>query len=298
MARKIARINGIALDIVVSETPDYSSEITSYPVEDGEDISDHVHNLPVGVSIEAVINAIPFGLASERGDDPLVEVRAALTELRAKRQPFKYEGLFHVYESMIFESISFPRDASTGNSLRISATMRRVNTVELVRVASRLRPSPKSGGKPIWLCPPLTAFAGATASNGIGITNPGTATTTKIDPIKPTNSAAANQRRGCRRVVRRNGVWVFADNGQRLTLDQINETNRQNSHANIIAVTGAAVVNKETIQVGIPISSLPTYNPGLPAIEKLSRPPLPSHPLTQSFTGPLAPPPIDGRLRR
>lgn len=265
MARKIARINGIALDVVISETPDFQSEVTAYPVENGGDISDHVHNQPVGVTIEALVSGLPIDVADERGDDPITQVRAALEELRAKRQPFTYDGLRFSYASMVFESLSFPFDPSSGNSLRISATMRRVNTVELVRVASRLRPSPKTAGPPIWLCPKL-----ATTGLFLGIAG--------AKDVKPGSNAAANQRAGCRRVVRRNGVWVFADNGQRLTLAEINETNRQNNHANIIAVTGSSIINKETIQVSVPISSLPTYNPGAPALQKLAAPVIPEPP--------------------
>lgn len=255
MARKIARINGIGLDVVTAETPVYSSEVTSYPVESGGTISDHVHNMPVGLTIEAQVSSVPGILESERGDDPLTEVRAQLEELREKRTPFKYEGLFSTYERMVFVDLSFPRDTPV-NALRISATMQAVNPVELVRVASRMRPSPKSAGKPVWLCPRL--FLGLAGS---------------LNDL-PGGDDAKKQRDGCRRVVRRNGSWVFADSGKPLTQSELQEVGRQNKFADsgnvFISTTGS---RKESTSPGVPISSLPTYNPGAPAIKEMSKPP-------------------------
>ena len=260
MARKVARINGIGLDVVTVETPIYSSEVTSYPVESGGTISDHVHNMPVGVSIEATISSVPGLLEAERGDDPLTEVRERLVELRDKRTPFKYEGLFATYENMAFVELSFPRDTPQ-DALRIVATMSRVNPVELVRVASRMRPSPQSAGKPVWLCPTL-------ASTGLfgGLAG--------AKQVTPGSDASENQRAGCRRVVRRNGSWVFADNGKPLTQSELQEVGRQNRFADsgnvFIRTVGS---RKESTGPGVPISSLPTYSPGAPAIKEMSKPP-------------------------
>lgn len=260
MATRTCRINGIALDVIVSETPSFESDVTAYPVENGDDISDHVHNQPVSVSIEAVVSATPLDLASERGDDPPRQVRAALEELRASRQSFTYEGLDFVYSSMVFESLSFPKDTTTGNSLRISASMRRVNKVDVVRVAARLRPSPKTSGPPIWLCPPKQEglFLGIAGSR----------------EVKPGSSAALNRKAGCRLVVKRGGFYVFADNGNRLDKTQIEEMGRQNG---ITAVSinghGAPVAAGP----GVPLSSLATggqpvsFAPGAPAVRKMSQ---------------------------
>ncbi|MGL4442060.1 MAG: phage baseplate protein [Alsobacter sp.] len=267
--RKIARINGIALDVVISETPDFQSEVTAYPVENGEDISDHVHNQPVGVTIEAVVSGMPIDLADERGDDPIVQVRAALEELRATRQPFVYEGLRFTYPSMVFESLSFPFDPSAGNSLRVSASMRRVNQVDVIRASSRLRPSPKVGGPKIWLCPFLPA-AIKTVVNATGPLG-------KI--FKPTNSTALNKKAGCREVVKRNGFFVFADNGKKLNAAELDQLSLQND-VTPISVSGSAVVKKSP-GPGVPLSSLPTggqpvaFAPGAPAVKKMSQAKIP-----------------------
>lgn len=267
--KRIARINGIALDVVISETPDFQSEVTQYPVENGEDISDHVHNQPLGVTIEAVVSGIPIGLANERGDDPVVQVRAALIELRASRQPFTYEGVDFVYESMLFESLSFPKDPSTGNALRISASMRRANKVDVIRVASRLRPSPKAAGPKIWLCPFLPA-AVKTVVNATGPLG---------NLVKPTNSTALNKKAGCREVVKRNGFYVFADNGKKLNAQELDQLSLQND-VTPISVGGSAVVKKYP-GPGVPLSSLPAagqpvaFAPGAPAVKRMSQAKIP-----------------------
>lgn len=258
--KKTARINGISLDVVISETPDFQSEVTAYPVENGEDISDHVHNQPVGVSIEAVVSGMPIGLANERGDDPITQVRSALEELRASRQTFVYEGLRFTYPSMLFESLSFPFDGATGNSLRVIASMRRVNKVDVVRVSSRLRPSPKAAGAPVWLCPPKQEglFLGIAGSR----------------EVKPVSSAALNRKAGCRLVVKRNQFYVFADTGARLTSAELTEMGKQNG---IVAssVRGSGVNTNPG--PGVPISSLATggqpvaFAPGSDAVREMSQ---------------------------
>jgi hypothetical protein len=258
MTQKIARINGIALDCVTGEIPEYPSEVSSYPLEEGEDVSDHVHNLPLSLSIEAVVSAAPGALSSERGSDPLVEVRAQLEELRERRIPFKYEGLFRTYESMVFLALSFPRDTPE-DKLRIAATMQAVESVELVRVAARLRPSPKAEGKPVWLCPTISStgvFLGLAGSRA----------------VTPGNDAAENARAGCRRVVRRNGTWVFAD-GKALTQEELTEVGKQNKFADSGNVLLRNSKRKESTRPGVPISSLPTYSPGASAIKEMGKAP-------------------------
>jgi hypothetical protein len=263
--RKIARINGIALDVVISETPDFQSEVTAYPVENGEDISDHVHNQPVLVTIEAVVSGIPIDLANERGDDPITQVRAALEELQASRQPFVYEGLRFTFRSMIFESLSFPVDLSTGDSLRISASMRRVNKVDVIRVSSRLRPAPKTAGHPIWLCPPKKEglFLGIAGSR----------------EVKPGSSAALNRKAGCRLVVKRNGFYVFADNGKRLSKGEIEEMGRQNNVT--VSSLGGHGTSTGSIGPGVPLASLASggqpvaFAPGASAVKKMSQAKIP-----------------------
>lgn len=273
--QRIARINGIALDVVISETPDFQSDVTAYPVENGEDISDHVHNQPVGVTIEAVVSGIPIGTASERGDDPVTQVRAALEELRASSQPFVYEGLRFTYASMVFESLSFPFDGGTGNSLRISASMRRVTKVDVVRVAARLRPAPKAAGLPIWLCPPKKEglFLGIAGSR----------------EVKPGSSAALNRKAGCRMVVKRGGFYVFADTGKRLNPFELGELGRQND-VSVSGWAGASASASGSPGPGVPLSSLATggqpvaFAPGAKAIAKLSTPRLPEDPQKKLVT--------------
>jgi hypothetical protein len=254
---KIYRINGVGLDVVVSETIDLQSDVTAYPVEDGEDVSDHVHNQPLVVVVEAIVSGTPIALANEREDNPVAQVRAALEEIRSRRQPFTYEGVHRIYKSMVFEALSFPRDPSTGNTLRISATMRQVNLRELVRVASAFRPAPKSSGPPLWLCP--------SKQDGLFLGLAGA----RLEDTKPGKDAALNRRAGCRRVVKRGGFYVFADNGKKLNESELDRLSVQND---VIAnpVKGSAIVSKPP--PGTPVIPV-MFAPGSKAVQQMSKPP-------------------------
>lgn len=264
--RKIYRINGIALDVVISETPSFSSDVTMYPVEDGDDISDHVHNQPVSVSIEAIVNAIPLGLESERGENPLVEVRDALENLRSARTSFIYEGVRRVYKSMVFESLSFPLDPGTGDCLKISASMRQVNMRELVRVAARYRPATRSAppGPGLWLCPPAQGIVyGATRTVVYGSNLFVEAFGRNL--IKPQSSAALNKGLGCRKVVKKGPNYFYSDNGKKLTSDEIKRMEAQNS---LPIATISGHTKKPTNDVSLPVANAP----GADAVKVMSEP--------------------------
>lgn len=226
--RKICRINGVALDVVVSESLSLSSDVTSYPVEDGGDISDHVHNQPDSISIEAIVNAIPLNLEAERGDDPVAQVRAALEEIRSQRQTFTYEGLRGIYKDMVFTSLSFPFDPNTGDALRFSASMQRVNKRELVRVAARYRPAGtmKPPGPGLWLCPPLQGIAFGIGKRLAIVAKAASPVTGK--EIKPQSSEAINRGLGCRKVVKRGSDYYFVDNGKKLNASERERMRAQN----------------------------------------------------------------------
>lgn len=262
--RTYGRINGIALDVIVSESLSLTSDVTSYPVEDGGDISDHVHNQPDSISIEAIVNAVPLGLQGERGDDPVREVRAALEELRSKRETFTYEGKRGVFKDMVFTSISFPFDANTGDALRFSATMQRINKRELVRVAARYRPAKKTGppGPGLWLCPPLQGIAYGVKrglSSVVTIASPITG-----KEIKPQSSEAINKGLGCRKVVKRGKDYYFADNGKKLNAEQLTRMRAQNG----LPVALVSGHTKPVNGANTPVAA----NPGGGAIKVMSAP--------------------------
>lgn len=188
------KIDGYVIDAAVTEEPAYESEVTAYPVESSADITDHTRNLPPSLSIEFIVSDTPIGeVAKARVGSvvPTSEAKGFLLALRASRAPFTVECASGVFESMIFESLSFPRDGATGAALMGSATFKQIEIREVRRtvVGEKRKLGRRSAraveGKVMWLCP-----AGTRERPGDDEFN-------------------ANQ--GCRKVVSTNGVPTFAD---------------------------------------------------------------------------------------
>ena len=149
-------IDGFRIDATVSEEPSYSAEVTAHPVEKGADIVDHVRARPVTLSITGIVSDTPLQpLASERDGTtlPTETARKRLREIYTNREPVAVETDDTVYENMILETLSIPRDSTTGDALRFSATFRQVEFVTNERTTVRVavpRASSKSdrGSKP------------------------------------------------------------------------------------------------------------------------------------------------------
>lgn len=142
-----ARIAAIKLDASVSELHSYENEITQYPIEDGGQIIDHVRQLPIGLSIDGLVTQTPVVefTGSTSPDDAEFNsiVRTDQTDVVsvAFNELLKYGGFptegndeknkdtfelvdvvtgLRVYSNMAIKSISIPRNATTGRSLRFS----------------------------------------------------------------------------------------------------------------------------------------------------------------------------------
>lgn len=265
------RINGIALDSVTSEVPSYPSDVTSYPVQSGGQVSDHVTNQPTSVTISATVSDVPVGdMIEERSRSGLshlyggaisMQIYKALLELRKVRKPFKYEGIRETWENMIFTDISPPLDATTGGALRFSATMQQIDIRELVRTASRkFRPSKQVAGAKLWLCP-------AWASPIIVLSNVANAI---VPSLGPSDSEAENKRKLCKRVVMKSGKYVFADTGVPLTFAETIEMRRQNN----IPLTSADLSDDEEAQADAAAKRSKANQPSK-IMGKLGKPTLP-----------------------
>ena len=137
-------IKGFPIDAAITEEHTYDSEVTSYPVESGSDITDNVRTLPIEITIEGLVSDNPLErVASLRSSalavpsefelearTPSGEAFDKLRQIREAREPVTITTTLKVYENMIMESLSFPRDSKTGAALRFNATFKQVIIVD------------------------------------------------------------------------------------------------------------------------------------------------------------------------
>lgn len=133
----LIRPNGdrLFIDAAVSVNRQFPNRVTSHPVEDGTDISDHVVNDPRVFSIEGVISDAAFQLDAD--NDPIPggpgrSVLAAFTleDMRDNGELLTLETPNDIYFDVIITDLSIPRDAQTGKSLVFTITLQQITTVE------------------------------------------------------------------------------------------------------------------------------------------------------------------------
>jgi hypothetical protein len=162
------KIGEIELDASLSESHQFGSEVTQFPVEDGSVITDHIQNKPDQVSINGFVTNTPVR--------SFAEVVSAVDLVRPSgvsgRTELAFEGLerlhreralvtivtnLKTYDDMALTSLTIPRNAAIGDTLEFSADFVKVVKVTSAVVAvENLLPvngadkqgsSTKSGGK-------------------------------------------------------------------------------------------------------------------------------------------------------
>lgn len=166
-------MNVLQIDATLSETHDSDVDIATHAVEEGVDISDHIRIKPVSLTIDGIVTDTPFtiqaqiagvlssgavaltsklgaftglaggvitgaaigkalGLSSNRAKDAYHFLR----ELQLQRQTFNVVTGLKLYRNMVLESLSVPREVSTGKAIRFTARMREIKIVsmELVKI--------------------------------------------------------------------------------------------------------------------------------------------------------------------
>lgn len=137
-------IDGFLIDVAIQEVHEYPSEVTSHPVEDGADVTDHIRNRPITVSLQGVVSDTPIGsVANEREADslPSDDALAKLEQVRAAREPVTITSSLGSFQNMALQTLSVPTNASTGDALRFRAVFTQIELVTNERTTIRVEPA-------------------------------------------------------------------------------------------------------------------------------------------------------------
>ena len=145
-------ILALPLDALVRESYAKRNEVTSDPIEDGEEVNAHVVRKPDTLTIEGVISDTPvsligIGAFSARPASGAI-VKAAVQFLEAMveaRQPCDFIGTLY-YKGYVFTDWNMITSARDGSSLKFMATLQRLKIVSSeVIPGANLSPA-KNGG--------------------------------------------------------------------------------------------------------------------------------------------------------
>lgn len=143
------------LDVTSDEVQEWSNDVTSFPVEIGSPITDHIQPLPDKVSITGIISnsAISETAMSKlsSGDDRCQTAFDLLRKISDDRKLVTLYTRYKIYSDMALKSTNIPRDASIGDSIKFRMEfihVRLVNTQTIdVPAGISKKLDKKQGGK-------------------------------------------------------------------------------------------------------------------------------------------------------
>ncbi len=163
-------IDGFLIDAALAESHKRSSTATKFPVESGATFSDHIVRDPRQYVVEGIVSNTPIGdVATARenetaaaGEDlevlPADEAIARLERIYERSRPVTVQSTSRLYENMTMVDLDIPRDRTTGNALRFTATFEQIVVITNTRSTVRTIPSgqgkAKLGSKAASIIPP------------------------------------------------------------------------------------------------------------------------------------------------
>lgn len=121
---KKTSVSGLEMDTTMTEVHKYTAVSTTYPVESGQQVTDHIYNLPTKVTISGIVTDTPVNIFSERNRS--IRVFNALVEIHRKREVVTLITGIKQYKNMVMTTLNVPRDIQTGQSLTFNMEFQQV----------------------------------------------------------------------------------------------------------------------------------------------------------------------------
>lgn len=119
-----SRVASVELDVTIREDHSYNSRVTTYPVEDGFVLSDHIINDPIRLVLEGIVTDTPIGIIF--GSTRSIAAFNQLIEIYRRRELVTVITGLKQYPKMAITSLNVPRDIRTGQSLTFSIELQEV----------------------------------------------------------------------------------------------------------------------------------------------------------------------------
>ena len=130
----MAKLGNVFLNTVYEEKPDKSIKTSEHPIEDGSNITDHIHREAVTMAISGIVTGPDAGTR-----------RKQLETYMNKGTRLKYVYR-NVMNGMIIENFSTVHDANIKNGFKFSLTMKQVKIAKKARVVKLAQTKPVTNG--------------------------------------------------------------------------------------------------------------------------------------------------------
>ena len=108
----------IELDVVTEERPEFDTDVSDHPIEDGASVTDHVSLRPIAFPISGVV-------AGEGAGDKI----GALRRWRNERHRLKYTGR-NIFKNYVISALQTEHDAGVGDGFRFRIELQQVRIVK------------------------------------------------------------------------------------------------------------------------------------------------------------------------
>jgi hypothetical protein len=138
----------LQFDVTKSTQHNFPSKVTSFPVEDKVDVTDHIVNLNPDFSVSAIYSDAAEGLLFTTDRYTQREFYKLLLKARDDRQLVSLLTPLDTYTDLAITNISMPREADAGRALVVDITFEKIRKVssELTTVFVKSRSSGTTGG--------------------------------------------------------------------------------------------------------------------------------------------------------
>lgn len=138
----LVTIDGFSVDITRSEEHSFESEVTEHPVEKGANITDHVRNKPITITMECVVSDSPVGpvrdIRARATTKPSDDAFAKMLAIREAGEPVTIATSLKVFTNMMLTSLTVPRTAANGRALVFSVSFTQIEFVTNARTTVRV----------------------------------------------------------------------------------------------------------------------------------------------------------------
>lgn len=122
-------VGTIVFDAVTNFDPKFSTKVTSFPVEDGAEISDHIINENPKFSLSAVISDASAGMNPEKGAMTERDAYKDLLDVRDRRELVSLLTPRDTYSDLVLTEVGFPKAVGDGLSLKVELSFEKIRRV-------------------------------------------------------------------------------------------------------------------------------------------------------------------------
>jgi hypothetical protein len=124
------QIGNIEIDAFIEENIDFANEVTQYPIETGEEVTDHIFNRPTELRVRGVVSTNTLTPVTQTRRQEIYE---ALKKLHRERLPVTVVSGLEAFPRMALVSLSFPRNQANAAGLEFDAEFRQIRIVQAKR---------------------------------------------------------------------------------------------------------------------------------------------------------------------